>query len=569
MRRFFLKKIFLIAAVFLGFFSTVLADDWLGGVYLTGVNCPNCAGTDPIVLRKVLDSNPRFILFEYEIHKYGRKNRETALEYFKNFLENEIAGVPCLILNKEKVAVGRMAVPELADSIMKNRGMRGGVPLKDGTSVSFSELDLTSLPGFVHIWHRDRILVPKDGTKGDNEVLKRVFTSGSVERALRNIDHQKTEPFDIQVARGTISFDHAVKIGDWTLMWREKTAQKQPAPPQASEKETVPPAEVAQVVDGDGGSAGGNFGILGLFVLLLIFFVFYLIDRKNMIKAGTLPAMSESQKNFLVVGAAFVFLVGFFILATTVSPSAIEEMGYHLPLPVFTFMIALVDGFNPCNMFVLTFLMALIVSSTHSRLRIYIVGYSFVLMVYLIYFLFMSAWLNIFKYIGFIDPLRITIAVIALIAGAINCKELLFFKKGISLTTGDKGRSFLDKKTRNIRGIIKNGSLPVLVVSSLTLGFFASLIELPCTAGFPIVYTTVLSGLDIAQSSFTHYFWIAMYNLFYIIPLAVIIFVFGFTFRGKAISETAVQRMKFIGGFIMIVLGIVLLVNPAMIGLGI
>jgi MFS family permease len=564
LKRFLFYAIFLLLSIAPLF--QISADDWITGTYLTGVNCPNCAATDPIVLRKALDSNPKFILFEYEIHKYGKQNREIALEYFNNYLENEIAGVPCLILNKENVAIGRMEVPHLADSIIKNRAMRGQIPLSDGTSVSFSELDLTSLPGFVHIWHRNRILVPKDGTNGDNEALKKVFTADSVEKALRNIKHEKVEAFDIQVAKDYISFDHAVKIGDWILLWKNDAPAKPESIGEDIEKDGGTTVSVGEEKDG---SAGGNFAVFGVFLLLLIFFIFYLIDRKNMIKAGTLPAMSESQKNFLVVGAALVFLVGFFFLATTVSPSAIEDMGYQLPLPLFTLMIALVDGFNPCNMFVLTFLMALIVSSTHSRLRIYIVGYSFVFMVYIIYFLFMSAWLNIFKYIGFIDPLRITIAVIALVAGAINCKELLFFKKGISLTTGDKGRSFLDKKTRNIRGIIKNGSLPVLVASSITLGFFASLIELPCTAGFPIVYTTVLSGLEIADSSFTHYFWIAMYNLFYIIPLAVIIFVFGFTFRGKAISESAVQRMKFIGGFIMIVLGIILLVNPAMIGLGV
>ena len=119
-----------------------------------------------------------------------------------------------------------------------------------------------------------------------------------------------------------------------------------------------------------------------------------------------------------------------------------------------------------------------------------------------------------------------------------------------------------------MKDVIKNGSLPVLVVSSVTLAFFASLIELPCTAGFPVIYTTVLSGLAIPEASFVHYFWIALYNLFYIIPLAVIIFIFGYTFRGKAVSEKTVQRMKFIGGFIMLALGIVLLVNPAMIGVG-
>jgi len=168
-----------------------------------------------------------------------------------------------------------------------------------------------------------------------------------------------------------------------------------------------------------------------------------------------------------------------------------------------------------------------------------------------------------------VTPLRITIAVIALITGFINCKELFFFKKGISLTASEKGKNILQKKARGMRDTIKHGTMPVLITSSVILAIFASLIELPCTAGFPIIYTSILSGMKISSSTLTYYLWIALYNIVYIIPLAVIIAVFGYTFKGKAISETAVRRIKFIGGLIMILLGIVLLINPELIGIGI
>ena len=118
-----------------------------------------------------------------------------------------------------------------------------------------------------------------------------------------------------------------------------------------------------------------------------------------------------------------------------------------------------------------------------------------------------------------------------------------------------------------MRDVIKTGSMPMLIISSVGLAFFASLIELPCTAGFPIVYTSILSGLGISGASVQHYAWLALYNLVYVVPLAVIIFVFGYTFRGRAVSEAAVKRMKFAGGLIMIILALILLVNPALLGI--
>ena len=268
----------------------------------------------------------------------------------------------------------------------------------------------------------------------------------------------------------------------------------------------------------------------------------------------------EKTKRFLIIGITAAVIIALFFITKNISADALKNLGFSIPLPLFTFIIAIVDGFNPCTLFVLTLLLGLLVSVSHSRKRIYAVGYSFVAVVYVVYFLFMAAWLNIFQFIGFIDPLRYAIASIALVAGIINCKELVFFKKGISLTIQEKHKAPLFKRMRKVREIIMHGSMPALIGASVALGAFASLIELPCTAGFPMIYTGILSGKAFAGLSY--YLYLLLYTLFYIIPLSAVIAIFGFTFQKKTISKNQVQLIKFIGGAIMIILGIILFVNP-------
>jgi len=272
----------------------------------------------------------------------------------------------------------------------------------------------------------------------------------------------------------------------------------------------------------------------------------------------------EKRKKFLIIGLILLGIVGFFFLAKYVSADGLKEMGLVLPLPVFTFVIALVDGFNPCNLFVLTLLLTLLVSASHSRKRIYVVGYTFVLIVFVVYFLFMAAWLNIFRFIGFIDPLRMGIACLALIAGVINCKEFFWFRKGVTLMIQEKHKGPLLRKIERMKETIMSASMPALIFSSIGLAAFSSLVELPCTAGFPIIYSGVLAG-KFAAHSFWNYAYLLFYNLVYVLPLAVVIGIIGYTFHGREISKSQMGIIKLVGGLIMVALGIVLLVNPGLV----
>lgn len=276
--------------------------------------------------------------------------------------------------------------------------------------------------------------------------------------------------------------------------------------------------------------------------------------------------MEEKTKKAIILSITIVILAFVYFSVKTISSDYLKELGLLLPLPVFTFLISIIDGFNPCNLFVLTLLMSLMLSESHSRKRIYVVGFSFVVVVYLFYYLFMIAWLNIFKYIGFVEPLRIAIGLLAVVAGIINCKEYFFYRKGITLMIQDRHIEPLKKRIEHVSKTMKNSSIRTLMGSAVMLAIFASLVELPCTAGFPIIYTSVLSGIYL-ESSLLYYAYIALYNVFYVLPLAVVIFVLGYTFHGKPINQNTMAIIKFIGGSIMLLLGIILLVNPGLIGL--
>lgn len=534
--------------------STVLAKGGseICAVYITGIGCPNCAVTDPALLSDYVHEYPNLIVAEYEIYTLRASNQEIANQYFENYIPTVRAGVPFLIFNRLNSELGRFQVLD-SKLIIENLDSND-FPLPDGSSRDFNELDITKLEGKPKFWTRNRILI--SGNDGDNELLKELLTAENISSVLQDAEYEMIEPEPIAISNGEIEFSSAVQIGDWILQWNGNFPVVNKGPEDVDDMTGINP-----VTESPWKPWYSVLIVLG-FIVFLIFLYRLEVLRRNMSFS-----LSPRQKNLLIITISLLFLIGFFILAKKIPHESLEQLGYNLPLPVFTIFIALIDGFNPCNLFVLTFLLGLLISASHSRKKIFAIGYTFIFVVFLIYFLFMAAWLNIFKYIGFITPLRIAIAMIALIAGAINCKELFAFRKGITLMIQEQHKGPLMKRIERMKHIITHGSMPALILASISLAAFSSLVELPCTAGFPIIYTGILSG-KFLTSSLTYYFYLVLYNLIYVVPLLVIITIFGYTFKGKQISKNQMQIIKFIGGLIMILLGLILLINPGLIGIG-
>jgi len=250
-------------------------------------------------------------------------------------------------------------------------------------------------------------------------------------------------------------------------------------------------------------------------------------------------------------------------------PPAGEETSVVLPLlgtfdardvslPLVTVVLGLVDSVNPCAFFVLLFLLSLMVHA-HSHARMLAVGVVFVTCSGLVYFLFMAAWLNLFLATGGMRYITLLAGLVALVVGLINIKDFVRFRQGVSLTMSNESKSRLYQRSRSL---VQASSYPALLGGTVLLALAANSYELICTAGFPMVYTRILTLNELA--GWQYYGFLALYNLVYILPLMAIVVVFALTLGAHKLTEREGRSLKLISGMMMVALGGVLVVAPGL-----
>lgn len=227
------------------------------------------------------------------------------------------------------------------------------------------------------------------------------------------------------------------------------------------------------------------------------------------------------------------------------------------PLTVSTALIAFVDGFNPCSLWVLTILLALVIHSG-SRLRILVVGLTFLTVTASIYGMFIVGVFGALNLLLMADWIYPLVALFALIFAVVNIKDYFWFQRGISFTIDEKHKPGI---YRRIRSLIAEGrSLPALVGATALMATGIALIELPCTAGFPVVWSGIVSGHNIDRLSFA--FLLGLYLLIYLAIELVIFFIALTTLRIDRFEERHGRILKLIGGIIMLALAGVLVFAP-------
>jgi cytochrome c biogenesis protein CcdA/glutaredoxin len=252
------------------------------------------------------------------------------------------------------------------------------------------------------------------------------------------------------------------------------------------------------------------------------------------------------------------------------SDSIVSEEDFILNLPfigeidlsgislyLVTIIIALMDGFNPCSLWMIMFLIG-IVLYTGSRKKILLIGLSFLITTTLIYGVFMAGLLNVFKYVGFIFWIRLVIGLIALIFAAINIKDYFWYKKGISLTIPDKAKPGLFKKIRNIMN--PQNSLLATIGGTIVLALSVTLVELPCTAGLPMLWTAMLAKNSIQGIEFIIH--LAIYLGLFMIDEAAIVFAAVITLKMTKFEEKHGRILKLFGGLFMLFLGMAMIFSP-------
>lgn len=249
-------------------------------------------------------------------------------------------------------------------------------------------------------------------------------------------------------------------------------------------------------------------------------------------------------------------------LQTHTTPQATHLPGFgsvdleQWSLPMVTITLGAMDSLNPCAFFVLLFLLSLLVHA-RSRARMLLVGSVFVGISGLVYFLFMAAWLNLFLVVGRILWITLAAGSLALLMGLINIKDFFYFNQGVSLSIPDGAKPGLFKRMRRLVGEQK--LLPMLV-GTVVLGILANAYELLCTAGFPMVFTRILTLHELSASGY--YAYLALYCLVYVTPLLLIVVAFAVTLGQHKLSGQEGRLLKLLSGLMMAGLGLLLITAP-------
>lgn len=227
-----------------------------------------------------------------------------------------------------------------------------------------------------------------------------------------------------------------------------------------------------------------------------------------------------------------------------------------LGLPLFTIVIGLLDGFNPCAMWVLLFLLSLLVN-LQDRWKMALIAGTFVLVSGLVYFAFMAAWLNMFLLIGLSRPVQVGLGGIALFVGAVNVKDFFALHHGITLSIPESAKPGLYAR---VRGILQAEHLAGAMAGIVVLAGLVNLVELLCTAGFPALYTQILTLQP--MPSWEYYGYLGLYNLAYIFDDSLMVTIAVVTLSHRKLQERAGRWLKLTSGLVMVGLSAVLLLQP-------
>lgn len=227
-----------------------------------------------------------------------------------------------------------------------------------------------------------------------------------------------------------------------------------------------------------------------------------------------------------------------------------------LSLPVLTVVIGFLDGFNPCAMWTLLFLISLLIGMEDKR-KMWALGIAFIVASASVYFLFMVAWLKLFLFIGFILWVRVLIAFVALVGGLMSLKKFLSKDSAGCDVVGETKRKTVFEK---LGKITSNKSFLLALLGIIGLAFAVNLVGLVCSAGFPAVYTQVLA---LNKFSGLHYYaYILLYILFFMIDDLFVFFVAMITLHMAGVTTKYVKYSRLIGGILMVIIGLLLLFKP-------
>lgn len=224
-----------------------------------------------------------------------------------------------------------------------------------------------------------------------------------------------------------------------------------------------------------------------------------------------------------------------------------------------TALIAFVDGFNPCSLWVLTVLLAMILR-TGSRARLALIGGTYVTTAALVYGLFLVGLFGALTVVDYAWWIRVGVASVAAAFAVVNVKDYFWFGRGVSLTIPDRFKPSIVRESRSLA--LEERRLPAVVALTAGMAAGVALLELPCTVGFPVVWSNLLA--DRGATGAEYAFLLAVYLLIFLLDELIVLTSAIVAMRMGRVEERHGRVLKLGGGVLMGVLAVTMLVSPTL-----
>ena len=234
----------------------------------------------------------------------------------------------------------------------------------------------------------------------------------------------------------------------------------------------------------------------------------------------------------------------------------------EVSLPLVATILGFIDGFNPCAMWVLLFLLSIIITMKDRR-KMWVIGLTFLTTSALVYLAFMLAWLSITISLSQTNWARFLIAVIALSGGMVNLTSYYKERKkddGCEVVDKDKRKSIIKRINKVVKHMDDKKTYFLAILGVMGLAVTVNLIELACSSGLPLIFTQILALNNL--NSFQYFIYILIYILFFLIDDIVIFTIAMKTLKLTGISTKYNKLSHLIGGILMLLIGILMIYKP-------
>lgn len=186
-------------------------------------------------------------------------------------------------------------------------------------------------------------------------------------------------------------------------------------------------------------------------------------------------------------------------------------------------ILGLLDGFNVCSLGALLLILGLVIS-LRSRKKIIVLGGSFILITSITYGLLIFLWYQLFSlFSGYLTAIQIIIGLLGVAGGIYFLNEFRQFRK-YGPTCSTSGSRIISKISGKVEeGLKSKSNLIFLIGLVLVFGALVTIIEFPCSAAIPVIFTGILSQQGLSFASYI--FYIGIFLLFYLIDELIIFLV--------------------------------------------